>query len=58
MLEPSRWPRRECRHKPPIAVTIARRSQALPELPVIADSVPGYGARAVTGICAPRGTPQ
>lgn len=41
-----------------LAVTTARRSQALPELPVIADSVPGYEASAVTGICAPRGTPE
>jgi tripartite-type tricarboxylate transporter receptor subunit TctC len=41
----------------PLAVTTAARSAALPDVPAIADAVPGYEASAVTGIGAPRGTP-
>ncbi len=40
-----------------LAVTTTTRSSALPDLPIMADSVPGYEASAVTGIAAPRGTP-
>ena len=40
-----------------LAVTTARRSEALPELPTVGDFVPGYEASAVGGIGAPRGTP-
>ena len=40
-----------------LAVTTAQRSQALPELPLMSDTLPGYEASAVTGIGAPRGTP-
>jgi tripartite-type tricarboxylate transporter receptor subunit TctC len=40
-----------------LAVTTATRSQALPDVPVIADAVPGYEASAWYGIGAPKGTP-
>ena len=40
-----------------LAVTTATRSQALPELPTIADFVPGYEASTWNGVCAPKGTP-
>jgi len=40
-----------------LGVTSAARSQALPEVPVIADVVPGYEASAWYGIGAPKGTP-
>jgi tripartite-type tricarboxylate transporter receptor subunit TctC len=40
-----------------LAVTTATRSDALPELPVIADFVPGYEASTWNGVCAPKGTP-
>jgi tripartite-type tricarboxylate transporter receptor subunit TctC len=40
-----------------LAVTTATRSQALPELPPVADFVPGYEASTWNGVCAPKGTP-
>ena len=40
-----------------LAVTTATRSKALPDIPVIADVVPGYEASAWYGIGAPKGTP-
>jgi tripartite-type tricarboxylate transporter receptor subunit TctC len=40
-----------------LAVTTATRSAALPDVPTVADTVPGYEASAATGIGAPRGTP-
>jgi tripartite-type tricarboxylate transporter receptor subunit TctC len=40
-----------------IAVTTARRSEALPEVPTMGDFVPGYEASAVTGVGVPRNTP-
>jgi tripartite-type tricarboxylate transporter receptor subunit TctC len=40
-----------------LAVTTAARSQALPEIPPLSDSVPGYEASAVTGIGVPTHTP-
>jgi tripartite-type tricarboxylate transporter receptor subunit TctC len=40
-----------------LAVTTTTRSQALPDVPALADAVPGYEASAVTGIGAPRSTP-
>jgi tripartite-type tricarboxylate transporter receptor subunit TctC len=40
-----------------LAVTTATRSQVLPDVPVIADVVPGYEASAWYGIGAPKGTP-
>ncbi len=41
----------------PLAVTLARRSDALPEVPVMSDFVPGYDAGDWYGIGAPKGTP-
>jgi len=40
-----------------LAVTTAARSEALPDVPVAADTVPGYEASAWFGLGAPRGTP-
>lgn len=40
-----------------IAVTTAKRSPELPDIPAIAETVPGYNASLWTGILAPRGTP-
>jgi tripartite-type tricarboxylate transporter receptor subunit TctC len=42
-----------------LAVTTARRSAALPDLPTIAESgVPGYEIASWYGVLAPRGTPK
>jgi len=41
----------------PLAVTTATRAEALPELPTVADFVPGYESSALYGIAAPRNTP-
>lgn len=41
----------------PLAITTARRSDALPELPTVGESVDGYEASAFIGIGAPEGTP-
>jgi tripartite-type tricarboxylate transporter receptor subunit TctC len=40
-----------------LAVTTTARSEALPEIPVLADFVPGYEASAWIGVGAPRDTP-
>jgi tripartite-type tricarboxylate transporter receptor subunit TctC len=42
----------------PLAVTSARRSAALPDVPPIAETVPGYDATGWFGLGAPKGTPQ
>lgn len=42
-----------------LAVTTAKRSQSIPELPTVAESgVPGYEAMPWLGLVAPAGTPQ
>ena len=41
----------------PLAVTTASRSEALPDVPSVADFVPGYEASALFGVGAPRNTP-
>jgi len=41
-----------------IAVTPATRSTALPDVPTIAETLPGYAASGWYGLCAPRGTPD
>ena len=40
-----------------LAVTSAKRSHELPDIPSIAEIVPGYDASLWTGLLAPRGTP-
>ena len=40
-----------------LAVTIERRLDALPDIPAVAEFVPGYEATAWYGIGAPRNTP-
>lgn len=40
-----------------LAVTTAGRADALPALPVLADTLPGYAASSWYGVGAPRGTP-
>lgn len=40
-----------------IAVTSAKRSPELPDIPSISETVPGYDAQLWTGLLAPRGTP-
>jgi tripartite-type tricarboxylate transporter receptor subunit TctC len=42
----------------PLAVTTAARSDVLPDLPTVADFVPGYEASAWYGVGAPKGTPD
>jgi tripartite-type tricarboxylate transporter receptor subunit TctC len=41
----------------PLAVTTAMRSELLPDIPAIADFVPGYEASTWNGIGAPKNTP-
>jgi tripartite-type tricarboxylate transporter receptor subunit TctC len=41
----------------PLGVTSAKRSAALPDVPPIADTVPGYDATGWFGLGAPKGTP-
>jgi tripartite-type tricarboxylate transporter receptor subunit TctC len=40
-----------------LAVTTLKRSPALPDIPTVADSVPGYEASAWFGMAVPKGTP-
>jgi tripartite-type tricarboxylate transporter receptor subunit TctC len=41
-----------------LAVTSAKRSPALPDVPTVAETVPGYEAVAIDGLGAPAGTPK
>jgi tripartite-type tricarboxylate transporter receptor subunit TctC len=41
-----------------IAVTSSKRSPALPDVPTVAETLPGYESLAWYGFVAPRGTPQ
>jgi tripartite-type tricarboxylate transporter receptor subunit TctC len=41
----------------PLAVTVAKRVDVLPEVPTVAEVLPGFEASAWNGIGAPRGTP-
>jgi tripartite-type tricarboxylate transporter receptor subunit TctC len=41
----------------PLAVTSARRSEVLPDLPTVGDFVPGYETSAWAGVGAPKNTP-
>ena len=40
-----------------LAVTTAARSEALPDLPIVGDFVPGYEASGIYGIGMPKDTP-
>jgi tripartite-type tricarboxylate transporter receptor subunit TctC len=40
-----------------LGVTTAQRSPALPDVPTVAETVPGYEASAWFGVAAPKGTP-
>jgi tripartite-type tricarboxylate transporter receptor subunit TctC len=40
-----------------LAITTAKRSEALPEIPTIAEFVPGYEASSIFGLGAPHDTP-
>jgi tripartite-type tricarboxylate transporter receptor subunit TctC len=40
-----------------LAVTTAMRSDALPDVPTVAETVPGYEASAFYGMGVPKGTP-
>jgi len=40
-----------------LAVTTAKRSEALPDLPAVGEFVVGYEASGWTGLCAPKNTP-
>ena len=42
----------------PIAVSSARRSSVLPEVPPVADTLPGFEASPWTGVSVPAGTPK
>jgi tripartite-type tricarboxylate transporter receptor subunit TctC len=41
-----------------LGVTTAKRSDALPDVPTVADTVPGYEVTAWFGVGVPKGTPQ
>jgi tripartite-type tricarboxylate transporter receptor subunit TctC len=41
----------------PLAITTVARSESLPDIPTLADFVPGYEASAIVGIGAPKHTP-
>jgi tripartite-type tricarboxylate transporter receptor subunit TctC len=41
----------------PLGITSARRSELLPDVPTVADFVPGYESSAWYGVGAPKGTP-
>jgi tripartite-type tricarboxylate transporter receptor subunit TctC len=41
-----------------LAVTTATRAKALPDVPTVADTVPGYEASAFFGMSVPKGTPR
>ena len=41
-----------------LAVTTATRSQTMPELPTVADTVPGYESSTWYGVAAPKNTPR
>ena len=40
-----------------LAVTTATRSEVLPDVPTVGETVPGYEASSLYGIAAPRNTP-
>ena len=56
---PSAMPHVKAGKLRPLAVTTAKRSAALPDLPTVAEAgVPGYDISTWYGLWAPRGTPR
>src|SRR5689334_18069164 len=55
---PSSLPHIQAGKLRPLAVTTATRSDALPDVPSVGESVPGYEASAFFGMSAPKGTPE
>jgi tripartite-type tricarboxylate transporter receptor subunit TctC len=41
----------------PLGVTTAKRSDILPDVPTVAETVPGYESSGMFGVSAPKGTP-
>jgi tripartite-type tricarboxylate transporter receptor subunit TctC len=41
----------------PLGVTTAKRSEILPDVPAVAETVPGYESSGMFGVSAPKGTP-
>ncbi len=54
---PSAWPQVKANRLRALAVTTAQRSSFLPELPTVAQTLPGYAAGQWWGILAPSKTP-
>jgi tripartite-type tricarboxylate transporter receptor subunit TctC len=42
----------------PLAVTTAKRSDTLPDVPTVAETVPGFEASVFYGLAVPKGTPR
>jgi len=42
----------------PLAVTTAKRSDVLPDVPTVAETVPGFEASVFYGMAVPKGTPR
>jgi tripartite-type tricarboxylate transporter receptor subunit TctC len=55
---PSSLPHIQAGKLRPLGVTTAQRSPALPDVPTVAESVPGYEASAFFGMSVPKGTPS
>jgi tripartite-type tricarboxylate transporter receptor subunit TctC len=54
---PSSLPHIQAGKLRPLGVTTARRSDSLPDVPTVGDTVAGYEASAFFGMSAPKGTP-
>jgi tripartite-type tricarboxylate transporter receptor subunit TctC len=54
---PSSLPHIQAGKLRPLGVTTAKRSDSLPDVPTVGDTVPGYEASAFFGMSAPKGTP-
>lgn len=55
---PVAWPYLKSGRVKALAITSARRSPALPDVPAIAETLPGYEATSWQGVVAPAGTPR
>jgi len=52
------WPHLKGGRVKALAITSARRSPVLPDIPAIAETLPGYEATSWQGVVAPAGTPR